>query len=127
MTEDDARAVLLLQTVEAQAPGALWTAEDRQWATRAAAQDLAADAPRAARMVARARLAMQRLAPRDAALARLLGSRLWRPAWLPVAALQTASAVSLANSLAMAASFRQGRPASPAARRNQRLRAAPGR
>ena len=87
MTEDDARAVLLLQTVEAQAPGALWTAEDRQWATRAAAQDLAADAPRAARMVARARLAMQRLAPRDAALARLLGSRLWRPAWLPVAAL----------------------------------------
>ena len=80
MTEDDARAVLLLQAVEAQPAGALWTAEDRLWATRAAAQELPADAPREARLVARARLAMQRLAPRDAdAAARCWRTRLWRP------------------------------------------------
>jgi hypothetical protein len=85
MTEDDARTVLLLQAVEAQPPGALWTAEDRQWATRAAAQDLSADAPRADRLLARARLAMQRLAPRDAALRRLLETRAWRPGWVPLA------------------------------------------
>jgi hypothetical protein len=85
MTEDDARAVLLLQTVEAEPPGALWTAEDRQWATRAAAQDAAADASRAERVVARARLAMQRLAPRDAALRRVLQARTWRPAWVTAA------------------------------------------
>lgn len=85
MTEDDARAVLLLQAVEAEPPGALWTAEDRQWATRAAAQDAPADATRADRLVARARLAMQRLAPRDAAVRRLLEARSWRPAWVTVA------------------------------------------
>jgi hypothetical protein len=87
MTEDDARAVLLLQSVEAQPAGVLWTAEDRLWATRAAAQELPTDAPREARLVARARLAMQRLAPRDATLQRLLGTQLWRPAWLPAAFL----------------------------------------
>lgn len=85
MTEDQARAVLLLQAVEAQPPGALWTAEDRQWATRAAAQDGPADAPRDARLADRARLAMQRLAPRDRRLERLLGARAWRDAWLPLA------------------------------------------
>jgi hypothetical protein len=85
MTEDDARAVLLLQAVEAEPPGALWTAEDRLWATRAAGQEVPADASRADRLRARARLAMQRLAPRDAAVRRLLAARGWRPAWVTVA------------------------------------------
>lgn len=82
MTEDQARAVLLLQALEAQPPTALWTAEDRDWATRAAAQDLSADAPRDARLAERARLAVQRLAPRDRGIQRLLAAPGWRPAWV---------------------------------------------
>lgn len=86
MTEDQARAVLLLQALEAQPPTALWTAEDREWATRAAAQDLPASAPRDARLAERARLALQRLAPRDRAIAHLLAAPGWRTSWLAGAA-----------------------------------------
>lgn len=82
MTENQARAVLLLQALEAQPPSALWTAEDRDWATRAAAQELPADAPRDVRLAERARLAMQRLAPRDRAVQRLLSAPGWRAAWV---------------------------------------------
>ena len=82
LTEDQARQVLLLQTVEAAPPTPLWTAEDRTWATRAAPQGLPADAPRAALIAERARLALQRLAPRDAALRRAVEARAWRPGWL---------------------------------------------
>jgi hypothetical protein len=57
LTEDQARQVLLLLAVEAGPPTALWTAEDRTWATRAAPQGLPADAPRAALVAERARLA----------------------------------------------------------------------
>lgn len=85
MTEDQARAVLLLQALESQPATALWTAEDRDWATRAAAQDLPADAPREHRLAERARLAMQRLAPRDRGIQRLLATPAWRPAWAVVA------------------------------------------
>ncbi len=82
LTEDQARQVLLLLAVEAGPPTALWTAEDRTWATRAAPQGLPADAPRAALVAERARLALQRLAPRDAALRRAAEARAWRPGWL---------------------------------------------
>ena len=75
MTEDQARAVLLLQALESQPASALWTAEDRDWATRAAAQDLPADAPREHRLAERARLASR--------LDRLLAA----PAAAPSAAL----------------------------------------
>lgn len=87
MTEDQARAVLLLQALEAQPATALWTAEDREWATRAAAQDLPAGAGRDARVAERARLAMQRLAPRDRAIARLLAAPGWRTSWVAGAAV----------------------------------------
>lgn len=86
MTESDARAVLLLQAVEDAPDTALWTPEDRRWATRAAAQEVPAGAPAEAVVVARARLAAQRLAPRDAGLRRALAARGWHAA-LPVAAL----------------------------------------
>ncbi|MBT9489157.1 MAG: DUF2868 domain-containing protein [Rubrivivax sp.] len=86
MTEQEARAVLLLQAVEDAPASALWTAEDRRWATRAAAQEVPADAPAEAVVVARARLAAQRLAPRDAGLRRALAARGWHAA-LPFAAL----------------------------------------
>jgi hypothetical protein len=86
MNEAQARAVLLLHAVEATPASALWTDEDRQWATRAAPQGLPADAPREALVVERARLAMQRLAPRDAAARRVLSARGWHAA-VPVLAL----------------------------------------
>lgn len=85
MTEDEARAVVLLQALEAQPPSALWTAEDRQWATRAAPQDLGADATRGERLAARARVALQRLAARDRGIRRLLDARAWQPAWAGLA------------------------------------------
>lgn len=86
MTESDARAVLLLQAVEDAPDTALWTAEDRRWATRAAAQEVPAGRPAEAVVVARARLAAQRLAPRDAGLRRALAARGWHGA-LPAGAL----------------------------------------
>ena len=58
-------------------------------ATRAAAQDLPADAPRERRLAERARLAMQRLAPRDRGIQRLLATPAWRPAWAVVAGVLT--------------------------------------
>lgn len=64
MNEADARRVLLLQAHESAAPGPLWTAADRDWATQAALQDVGGDAPSETFLAARARLAMQRLAPR---------------------------------------------------------------
>lgn len=86
MTEDQARAVLLLQSLEEAGPSGAWTPEDRQWATRAAAQGLPTEASRTARVVERARLAAQRWAPRDAGLRRALTGRLWHPAWPLMAA-----------------------------------------
>lgn len=85
MTEDQARAVLLLQGIEDAGQGtaadAIWTTDDGRWATRAAAQGLPAGAPRELQITERARLAMQRLAPRDATLRRWLSRRVWHPAW----------------------------------------------
>lgn len=83
LDEDSARRLLLLQAVESAPEGPLWTAEDRRWASRAATQALGDDAPAGPFLVERARLAMQRLAPRDAALRQVLERPLWRPAWLP--------------------------------------------
>ena len=79
ITEADARRLLLLQAVEAAPESALWTAEDRRWASRAATQAAGAEAPRDAWLAERARLAAQRLAPRDAALRAVLAHRLWWP------------------------------------------------
>jgi hypothetical protein len=81
MTEDQARAVLLLQSFEVAGEGPQWTAEDRQWASRAATQALGAGAGREAWIVERARLALQRLAPRDAGVRTVLARRVWQPAW----------------------------------------------
>ncbi len=105
MTEQQARAVLLLQALEAQPPTALWTAEDRDWATRAAAQDLPADAPRDLRLAGRARLAMQRLAPRDRGVQRLLQAPGWRPAWAAGAAALALLAGLVSDTLVGSAYF----------------------
>jgi hypothetical protein len=86
MTEDQARAVVLLQAFESAAEGPLWTAEDRIWATRAARQAVPDDAAPESFIAERARLALQRLAPRDAGVRRALAQRMWSPLW-PLAAL----------------------------------------
>ena len=77
MNESEARAVTLVQAFESAPDGPLWTADDRRWATRAAQQSLSdAQAADPARFVAeRARLALQRLAPRDAGVRRAIGAR----------------------------------------------------
>jgi hypothetical protein len=73
MNEQQARQVLLLQAFESMPDGhPQWTADDRRWATRAAQQSLGDEAPRERFVVERARLAMQRLAPRDETVRRVV-------------------------------------------------------
>jgi hypothetical protein len=64
LNEADARRVLRVQAQEAQAPNALWTDADRDWATQAALQEVGGDASAERFVAARARHAMQRLAAR---------------------------------------------------------------
>ncbi|MBX3635516.1 MAG: DUF2868 domain-containing protein [Rubrivivax sp.] len=81
MSEAAARRVLLVRAHEtAETP--LWTAEDRVWATRLARETVPAGAAPARFLDERASHALQRLAPRDPAIARWLGRRLWRWTWL---------------------------------------------
>lgn len=90
MNETQARQVLLLQAFESAAaanPDAAssWTAQDGAWASRAARESLAADAAADRFIAERARHAMQRISPREPAVARCLAGRLWRPLWLVLA------------------------------------------
>ncbi len=98
MTETEARAVVLLQSVESGGETPLWTADDRRWATQAARQEVAgADF---ARFVAeRARHAMQRLLPRDAASKRWLQRPGWHASWLLTAFALALLAGGLADHL----------------------------
>jgi hypothetical protein len=77
--EADARRLALLDWVESNPVGALWSTEDARWATREARRHGGADF-----RVTRARLGAQRLAERDERFAELLSRELWpRPApWL---------------------------------------------
>lgn len=87
MTEDEARRVLLLRAAETGPEHALWTAEDRAWATRLALQDGGAGAAPERFVAGRARHALQRLLPRDPAARRWLEQRAWRAGWVPLVAL----------------------------------------
>ena len=81
LDETTARAAVLVQAFDA-APGPQWTTEDRAWATRLAAETAGADADASRFIAERAHHALQRLAPRDAGVARWLARRTWRPLWL---------------------------------------------
>ncbi|OJX05244.1 MAG: hypothetical protein BGO72_13490 [Burkholderiales bacterium 70-64] len=84
MTEDDARNALLVRAFElAPADLANWSGDDRAWASRAAAEVEGASAPTDAFVARRARLAAERLAGRERAVARTLRALTWRPgaAW----------------------------------------------
>lgn len=84
LSESAARRVLLVRAHEtAETP--LWTAEDRAWATRLARETVPVGAAPARFLDERASHALQRLAPRDPAVARWLGRPLWRWSWLPAA------------------------------------------
>lgn len=87
MTEAEARSVLLVQSHEQGAPTPVWTEDDRTWATRAARQDGGDDAPFERFVVLRARQALARLLPRDAAARRWIEARRRGLAWGAVAAL----------------------------------------
>lgn len=104
MNEDQARAVLLVQAFESAPEGPLWTAEDRLWATRAAQQSAGAAADRPAWVAERARLALQRLAPRDAGVQRLLAHRLWHPA-APLLALAAGGVLGLLSDTLVAGPY----------------------
>ena len=104
LDEGDARRVLLVRCVEAARESPLWTAEDRRWAGRAASQALGDDAPRARWLAERARLALQRLAPRDAALRRVLEQPLWRPRW-PALAVGAGALVGLMSDALLAGPY----------------------
>lgn len=86
--ETTARQVLMLRAFESTAPdSALWTAEDRGWATRLARTTLGPDATPEQFVIERARHAAERLAPRDARIARALTARIGGAPWVLLAAL----------------------------------------
>src|SRR5690242_13866465 len=71
------------------------TGDAPAWATRAARQDLGEGAPSERFVAVRARHALERLLPRDAAARRWLARRTWRAAW-PVAAALGAFVLGMA-------------------------------
>ena len=70
MDEATARQVMLLRTLETTGDSALWTAQDRAWASEQAVARVGSQAALGDFVAARAQAAWQRLAPRDAALQR---------------------------------------------------------
>ena len=87
MTEHEARQVLLLQSHETAGPTAVWTAEDRAWATQQAVATAGERASPERFVAVRAALALPRLLPRDKAAQRWMGRRAWHPAWVLLALL----------------------------------------
>ena len=82
MNEASARQVVLLQALETAAnPTPGWTAQDAAWASRVALESTAAGAPADCYLAERARHAMQRVVPREPAVAEALQRRVWRASW----------------------------------------------
>ncbi len=82
MNEASARQVLLLRAIETAAGDSPhWSAQDSAWASRAALESVGPQAAPERFIAERAHHAMQRLAPRDTAVAATLARRLWRPSW----------------------------------------------
>ena len=80
LDEGAARRVLLVRACETESvPDALWSQEDRAWATRLTNDTAGPAAPPARWLAERARHACERLLPRDATLAALARRPTWRP------------------------------------------------
>ena len=96
MTENDARNALLVRAVETDAtPQSTWTDEDRDWASRAAAEVEGEHAGADAFVARRAQLAVERLSERERSARRTLRSLTWRP-WVGHAAVLLAFAIGAA-------------------------------
>lgn len=91
MTENEARNVLLVRACETAPAGEVpWSAEDRIWASRAAAEVEGESAPTERYVARRAVLALERLSARDRSVRRVWRTAEWRPwiGWaLPLVAL----------------------------------------
>jgi hypothetical protein len=88
LSEAGARDVLLVRAFETGPDdNPQWTQEDRAWATRLAREADTPTATDAQFLQARARHALQRLAPRDVGVAREAASRRWRASWVGLALL----------------------------------------
>ncbi len=87
MTEEEARRVVLVRAHESGVATAVWTDDDRAWATRAARQDVGDKATFERFIATRARHAIERLGPRDVSARRWLDRRAWRLAWPLLAGL----------------------------------------
>lgn len=82
MDEVAAREVSLLRAMEAAEPALpAWSAADRAWAARVAAETVGASAAPDAYIAARAHAGLQRMLPRDKPAARELWRALRRPLW----------------------------------------------
>jgi len=96
MNEAAARASVLVRAVETTDAGrAVWTDEDRAWASRAAAEVAGGDATPDAFVARRAALAAERLGTRHPAFARALRAVTWR-AWIAPALAVVAFALGVA-------------------------------
>jgi len=82
LTQTAARNVLAVQAFEAAGPSPVWTAQDSAWATRLARESGATTLAPAAALAERARHALQRLLPRQPALAALMTVGARPPSWV---------------------------------------------
>lgn len=104
LDEHAARGLMLVAAYERAAGHPSWSAEDARWADRAATQAVGEDASDAAWTVERTRLALQRLGPREPALAQALRWRAWQPAW-PGLVLVLAMLAGMASESALGGGF----------------------
>jgi hypothetical protein len=96
MNEAAARDTVLVRAVEtADAGRAVWSDEDRAWASRAAAEVAGSDAAPATFVARRAALAVERLRTRHPAFARALRAVTWR-SWIAPALVAFAFALGVA-------------------------------
>jgi hypothetical protein len=85
MNESDARKALLVRGFETASPPSVhWNEQDREWASRAAAEVEGEGAPRERFIARRAELAVERLCKRERRVSKMLETLAWRPwvAWL---------------------------------------------
>jgi hypothetical protein len=96
MNESSAREVVLVRALESTESGrALWSDEDRAWASRAAAEVVGAGAPAERFIARRAALAIERVADAHPGVRRALRAATWRP-WIGAALFLAALAAGFA-------------------------------
>ncbi|MGE0313285.1 MAG: DUF2868 domain-containing protein [Lautropia sp.] len=87
MNEHDARQALLVRAIESAPRTALWTDDDRDWASREAARLEGENADTQAFVARRAASAVERLSTRSPGIASMLHALAWRPWAVPACML----------------------------------------